>query len=272
MLSLDEIVRLMAGPTPPGVDSEAYSVLRAIWHTYPRAATAARAVIPPDQPTRERWAGLRGGDALLDAAVILWDAPALRQQVRRLVRVLGSPSLPRLDELPELREVVTRDGGEPIRWARLFLEADAADPRPELLLGGYVIQPFLYAYARRVLPRLRREGRSSCRCPVCGGRPYHGYLDPESRQKVLVCGRCLCPFPAPRLQCPFCQNARPELLGYCYEEPAARRRVDYCTACRSVLAITLQPESSRRFPLHDHLASMPLLATIERSFHDDQPP
>jgi formate dehydrogenase maturation protein FdhE len=87
----------------------------------------------------------------------------------------------------------------------------------------------------------------------------------------MICGKCLCPWTASRLQCAFCENTLQEYLGYFYEERAPRQRIDYCTACRSVLPITLESESTRSMPLHDHLASLPFLAAVERSSHVDQP-
>jgi formate dehydrogenase maturation protein FdhE len=261
----------MARPAPPAIDAEVYSILRAVWQTYPRAATAWRWVIPPDQPTEERWAGLGDGTPLLDETRVRWDAAPLRQQYRRLLRIFRSPSLARSDALGELQRLLVQHEGEPIEWARLFLQAEVGDPRPELVIGGYIIQPFLYVFARRVLPRLNREDWRRNRCPVCGGRPYHGYLDPESRRKTLICAKCLCPWTAPRLQCPFCDNTLQELLGYYYQEQAPHHRIEYCTACRSILPITLESESNRPFPLEDHLAAMPLQVVVERSSHDDQP-
>lgn len=271
MLSLREVTLLLAGPKPPAVDPEAYSFLRSAWQTYPRAAAAWRAVVPPDQPTAERWAGLADGTPLLDESVVRWDAAPLRQQCRRLLRVFRSPSFSRSNAVGDLSRLLTRDDRQPVQWARLFLRAEVGDPRPELVIGGYVIQPFLYVFARRVLPRVNREGWRRNRCPVCGGGPYHGYLDPETRRRVLVCGKCLCPWTAPRLQCPFCDNTLQEQLGYYFEEQVPRHRIDYCEACRSVLPVTIESESTRPFPLHDHLASMPLQVAVERSSHDAQP-
>mgnify|MGYP002862453651 FL=1 len=261
----------MAGPAPPAVDPVAYAVLRAVWRTYPLAASEWTAVVPAIQPTDERWSGLRDGTPLLDETTVRWDAPALRRQHRRLLRVFRSPSLSTLDGLGDLLRLLARDDGELVEWARRFLEAGAGDPRPELVIGGYVLQPFLYGFARRVLPRLHREEWRGNRCPVCGGSPYHGYLDPESRRRVLICGKCLCPWKAPRLQCPFCENTQQGRLGYYYEEQAPRQRIEYCDVCRSAFPVTLESESDHPFPLHDHLASLPLQAAVERSPHVDQP-
>ncbi|MHB8799427.1 MAG: formate dehydrogenase accessory protein FdhE [Thermoanaerobaculia bacterium] len=271
MLSLREITRRMVGPAPSGIDPEAYPILRAIWRTYPRAAAGWRAVIPPDQPAPERWAGLRDGIQLLDEDMIRWDADALRQQCRRLFRIFDSPSISRLGAAGSLLPLLHGSDSEPIQWARLFLRGEASERRPELLLGGYIIQPFLYVFARRVSSRLNQEEWNRTRCPVCGGSPYHGYLDPESRRKVLICGTCLCPWTAPRLQCAFCGNSQQDRLFYYYEEQAPRQRIDCCEVCRSALPVTLESESDQPFPLHDHLASLPLQVAVERSSHVDQP-
>ncbi len=271
MLSLGDIARRMTGPAPPGVDPDAYSVLRAIWRTYSRAVTEWRAVTPPDQPTDERWTGLRAGAPLLDETTVRWDAAPLRRQYRRLLRVFRGPPLGALEETKDLERLLAAGDGDPIEWARLFLRADSGDSRPELVIGGYVLQPFLYAFARRVLSRLNREEWRGSRCPVCGGGPYHGYLDPGSRRKTLICGKCLCPWTAPRLQCPYCDNTLQEQLGFYYAEQDPRLRIDYCTACLSVLPVTFASESTRPMPLHDHLAALPFLAAVERSSHVDQP-
>jgi hypothetical protein len=271
MLTLGEITRRMAGPAPPDVAPEAYEVLRAVWRTYPRAASEWTAVIPPEEPTEERWAGLRDGDPLLRESLIQWGAGPLLRQYRRLRRVFRSLAFESPDGTGDLQLLLTRRDGEPIEWARRFFGSDAGDPRPELVIGGWVLQPFLYAFARRAVPRLNGEEWRRNRCPVCGGSPYHGYLDPESRRRTLICGKCFCPWTAPRLQCPFCDNTLQEQLGYFYQEQAPRERIDYCTACRSVLPITLASESTHPFPLHDHLASLPLQVAVERSSHDDQP-
>lgn len=271
MLSLGEITRRMAGSAPSAVDPDAYSVLRAVWRTYPRAAAEWRAVISPNQPTDECWSGLRDGAPLLDETSVRWDAAPLRRQFRRVVRAFSGPSLDPLEEMEDLKRLLAPRDGDPIEWARLFLRAEVGDPRPELVMGGYIIQPFLYLFARRVLPRVALVDWRRNRCPVCGGSPYHGYLDPESRRKTLICGKCFCPWTAPRLQCPFCDNTLQEQLGYYYQEQAPRERIDYCTACRSLLPVTLESESARPFPLHDHLASLFLQVAVERSSHDDQP-
>ena len=271
MLSLGEVTRRMAGPAPPAVDPVAYSVLRAVWQTYPRAAAEWTAVIPPDQPTDERWRGLGIGTHLLDENAIRWDAAPLQRQYRRLLRVFSCPSQDPLEDAGGLKRLLASREGDPIEWARLFLEADAGDPRPELVIGGYVLQPFLYAFARRVLPRVRREEWRGSHCPVCGGSPYHGYLDPGSRRKTLICGKCFCPWTAPRLQCPFCDNTLQEQLGYYYQEQVPGERIDYCTACRSLLPVTIESGAARPFPIHDHLASLSLQAAVERSSHVDQP-
>lgn len=271
MLSLGEITRRMTGPAPSAVDPDAYSVLRAVWRTYPRAAAEWTAVIPPDQPTDERWRGLQDGAPLLDETTVRWDAAPLRRQHRRLLRVFSGTSLGPLEETEDLKRLLEPCDGDPIEWARLFLQAEVGDPRPELVMGGYILQPFLYVFARRVLPRVALVDWRRNRCPVCGGSPYHGYLDPDSRRKTLICGKCFFPWTAPRLQCPICDNTLQEQLGYYYQEQAPRERIDYCTACRSVLPITLESESARPFPLHDHLASLPLQAAVERSSHVNQP-
>jgi formate dehydrogenase maturation protein FdhE len=269
MPSLAEAARRLAGPAPAGLDKDAYAVLHAVWQTFPRAATGWRSVLSADQPTPERWAGLKEGAPLLDESMVQWDAAPLRQQHGRLLRLFRAPAFSRLEALADLQRLMTTDSCEPARWARLFFQAEVNDPRPEVLLGGYIIQPFLYMYARRALPGLHQEDWRSSRCPVCGGRPYHGYLHPQSRRKILVCGKCQCPWTAPRLQCPFCENTLQDSLGYFYQEQAPDTRVDYCTACRSILPITQYPESGCPFPLNDHLTSMPLQSAVGRRQNED---
>lgn len=271
MLSLVEVRRLMDDAGPPPIDPDVYEVLRAVWRTYPLAGAEWREVIPGEVPTAARWSDLRSGRPLLDGTLIRWDAAPLGRQVRRLRRALRPSSPEGPDLVGELRDLLGRGEDVVIAWARGFFAEDVGDGRPEQLVGGWVLQPFLYSFARRVVARLRGAGPERSRCPVCGGRPCHGYLDLETRRKVLVCARCLCPFSAPRLECPFCGNTSQELLGYYYDAEAPRRRIDACTACRSVLPISLAPESDRPFLLHDHLASLPLRAAVERSTHGDQP-
>ena len=265
MPSLGEAARRLAGSAPSAIDPDVYSVLRAVWQTYPRAAAAWRAVIPAEHPTEERWTRLSEGTPLLDGTMVQWDASPLRQQYRRLVRIFRSPSFSHLDALGDLQRLVTQPTCEPNHWARLFFQAEVNEPGPELVLGGYIIQPFLYMFARRVAPRLKKEDWRRSRCPVCGGTPYHGYLSPPSRRKVLICGKCMCPWTIPRLQCPFCDNTAQESLGYFYLDQSDHQRIDYCTACRSILPITIHPESGRPFPLLDHLVSLPLQNAVERS-------
>lgn len=269
MPSLAEAARRMAGPAPEGVDGDAYAVLRAVWQTFPRAAAGWKGVVSPDRPTPERWAVLNAGIPLLDEKMIDWDAAPLRRQCGRLRRLFLSPAFSPMEALSDIRRLLAADPGDSARWARLFFQAEVNDPRPEVLLGGYLIQPFLYVFARRVLPGLQQEDWRGHGCPVCGGRPYHGFLHPQSRRKILVCGKCQCPWIAPRLQCPFCENTQQEALGYFYREEAPDTRVDFCDACRSILPITNYPESGRPFPLNDHLASRSLMSAVERRQNED---
>jgi hypothetical protein len=271
MLSLVEVRRLMDDPAPPAADPGVYQVLRAVWRTYPLAAAAWRTVISTDVPTAARREDQQERWPLLDVTRIRWDAAALPRQVRRLRRALRCAPPDGPDLVGELRVLLGRGEDDVIALARGFLTEDVGDGRTEPLVGGWVLQPFLYSFARWARTRLGATGRERSRCPVCGGRPCHGYLDTQTGRKVLVCARCLCPWSAPRLECPFCGNTSQELLGYYYDAEAPRRRIDACTACRSILPITLEPETGRSFPLLDHLASMPLRAAVERSTHGDQP-
>lgn len=269
MPSLAEAARRMAGPAPEGVDGDAYRVLSAVWRTFPRAAAGWKEVLSPDQPTPDRWAGLKAGIPLLDETMIGWEAAPLRRQCGRLRRLFLSPAFSQMEALSDIHGLLDADPGDSGRWARFFFKAEVNDPRPEVLLGGYLIQPFLYVFARRVLPGLAQEDWRGIGCPVCGGKPYHGYLHPQSRRKILVCGKCQCPWIAPRLQCPFCENTLQDALGYFYREQAQDTRVDFCDTCRSILPITNCPESGRPFPLNDHLASMPLMSAVERMQNED---
>jgi hypothetical protein len=265
MPTLTAAASSLADAPPATFDADAHAILCAVWRTYPRAAAGWRSLFAPDQPTPKRWENLRDGTPLLDETMIRWDSAQLRQQHRRLQRLLLSPGFRELEALDDLRRHLAPRSYEPARWARLYLTTADDDPEPELLFGGYIIQPFLYQFARRVLPRLNQENWRRDRCPVCGGRPYHGYLHPQSRQRILVCTRCQCPWTAPRLRCPFCANIAQDSLGYFYLDRATRHRVDYCGICRSILPITLYPESQVPFPLHDHLDSMSLQNAIEGS-------
>lgn len=271
MPTLADAVRRFEGPAPVTVDPDAYAALRAIWRTYPLAAANWRAVIPPDQPSTARWRGLNEGIPLLDETMVRWEAAPLQQQYGRLLRLVRSPPFSDLGSLGDLRRLLIPHRDDSLHWARLFFQAEVNDPRPEVLLGGYIIQPFLYVLARRVLPGLQQEPWRGHNCPVCGGRPYHGYLHPRSRRKFLICGKCHCPWTTPRLKCPFCENTLQDSLGYYYQDRAEHRRIDFCTVCRAIIPITTCPESNCPFPLMDHLASMSLLDAVERRRDDDQP-
>lgn len=264
MLPLSEAVRRLAAPAPPGIDPRAYAILQAVWRTYPRAAAAWQEVIHPDQLTPARWQAWQAGAALLDETMVDWQAPPLSQQQGRLLRICRSPVFIGLAVLDDLQRLLTASSRAPGHWARLFFLTEAEETGPELLLGCYILQPFLYAVARRVQARLQRENRGLNRCPVCGGRPYHGYLHPQSRQKVLVCGKCQGPWIFPRLQCPFCGDTKPESHGFLYSEDAEHRRIDYCTSCDRIIPISRFPDSGCPCPLLDHLNAMTLLETIER--------
>jgi Protein involved in formate dehydrogenase formation len=271
MPTLADAARRLDGPAPMTVDRDAYAALRAIWHTFPLAAAAWRSVISPDHPTAARWRGLDEGIPLLDETMFDWEAAALRQQYGRLRRLVRSPPFFAQESLGDLLRLLIPRGNDPLPWSRLFFQADVNDLKPEVLLGGYIIQPFLYGFARRVLPGLHQASWRGSGCPVCGGKPYHGYLHPRTRQKILICGKCQCPWIAGRLRCPFCENTMQDSLGYFYRDSPECRRVDFCTACRALLPITPYPESGCPFPLHDHLTSMSLLDAVGRRRDDDQP-
>lgn len=264
MPTLTQAARSLERPPPSGIDDDAYAVLRAVWHTFPRAGSSWRSVITLGPVPALHSRRSQAGQPLLDASAILWDATPLRQQHGRLLRILGTAGFARLEPLRSLTRRLLEPGGEPATLARLFFRAEANDNRPDILLGGYILQPFLYTFARRVLPGLNQDDWQADRCPVCGGGPYHAYLHPRSRQRILICGKCQCPWLAPRLRCPFCGNTRQDALGYCYQGQRAVERVDYCTRCRALLPVSPYPETGHPFALLDHLVTMPLRDAAER--------
>ncbi len=268
MPALADAARRFDCTAPAVIDPTVYSVLRAVWHTYPRAAANWRSVISPVLSTTDDRMGLNAGIPLLDETMIQWEAAPLQQQHRRLLRLFRSPPFSDLEALGDLLRLLDLGPDEQIRWARLYFRAKTNDSRPELLFGGFIIQPFLYAFARQVLAGFRQEDWRRKHCPVCGGRPYHGYFHHRSRHKILICGRCQFPWTVPRLRCSFCENTRQESLGYLYQDHSEHHRIDFCTACRTILPITMHPESDSPFPLHDHLVSLPLQLAVERKQHD----
>lgn len=132
-------------------------------------------------------------------------------------------------------------------------------PDVAALILIYAMGPFYRSWAKKIDPgdedlQLWDSGR----CPVCGAWPHFGRLESETGGRVLECWLCGVDWNYPRLQCPYCENADQEKLGFFSPKGEDDRRVYFCRECGRYVKI-IDSRSQGREPML-HLVNLATLA------------
>ncbi|MDP2719406.1 MAG: formate dehydrogenase accessory protein FdhE [Dehalococcoidia bacterium] len=126
-------------------------------------------------------------------------------------------------------------------WYRGHSLQDIATSRglDEGLLSSAIaaaLKPFLFAYARVLLPEVNQELWRRRYCPICGGKPDFAYLDKDRGARWLLCSRCDAGWLFQRLECPYCGTQNQDALAYFTDEEASNLyRLYVCEQCRTYI-------------------------------------
>ncbi len=122
-----------------------------------------------------------------------------------------------------------------------------------------LLQPFAEAVALNVDVPPALESEMS-RCPRCTANPLVATLREQSHgaRRSLVCSFCLTEWPALRLLCLTCGEARFESLPVFRAEEYDSVRLDACESCRTYMKTIDLTRDGAALPVVDDLASLPL--------------
>lgn len=119
------------------------------------------------------------------------------------------------------------------------------------------MKPVLIGNSRAVAGLVTQEGWRRGYCPFCGGNADFAWLDKESGARWLLCSRCDSEWLFQRLQCPFCDTAKPGLLSFLTDERGLYR-LYLCDACKSYLkAIDLRQADYEVLPPLERYVTLP---------------
>ena len=95
-------------------------------------------------------------------------------------------------------------------------------------------------------------------CPVCGQKSHLGLLRDDDGARLLACWLCSTRWVYPRLQCPFCESAEHEELGYFIVESMDICRLHFCRKCNRYLKVfdLRQYQRDDLDPAIHHLATL----------------
>lgn len=128
------------------------------------------------------------------------------------------------------------------------------------------MRPFLARCAEALLPRMELSEWSQPRCPLCGGEPEFGFINPAA-ERLLICGRCTGQWRYDPLSCPFCENAdRSRITSFTSRD--GQYRLYACDVCHRYLK-AFDGRDGRRPALLavDTVATLPLdAAAIQRGY------
>lgn len=157
----------------------------------------------------------------------------------------------RLDLEELLRNV--SEGNYPSLAARA--ETQALDPPLLWTLAQSALKPTLRAWCGELVPLVNTAGawEKAC-CFICGAPASLGELQGNEQAKHLRCGQCGADWLFRRLQCIYCGNEDPFLLGIL--SPDGRRenvRVDVCDKCHGYLKVVTRfaPSSPEELAVED---------------------
>jgi FdhE protein len=128
------------------------------------------------------------------------------------------------------------------------------------------MRPFLARCAEAILPRMELSGWRQPRCPMCGGEPEFGFINPAA-ERLLICGRCTGQWRYDPLTCPFCENGdRSRITSFTSRD--GKYRLYACDVCRRYLKAFDGRDGSRPVLLAvDSVATLPLdAAAMQRGY------
>ena len=181
--------------------------------------------------------------------------------------------------LPGIIDVTVEHGPRALRdgVVRVFCSADLVnlvqrwlDNQPltafETYLGRASASPVLETLTTYPSPPSGedRGGRSSTRCPNCGGLPQLSYFAVSgealvSGPRYLVCSRCATNWVFSRMTCAGCgESTGPKLPIFQEQDRFPHVRVDGCKTCRKYLLTFDLQRDTRAVPIVDEIAALPL--------------
>lgn len=213
--------------------------------------------VVPDAASREL--KRREGFPLLTGAALRVEGEKAGDFLGRLIRVLKEKGREGQEELARLQGALEDGRIDPAGLLRACLDRD----RRALREGAHraEVAPALVEYVfdtalSYALQRAREEGLSAPvegwqqgYCPLCGGAPSMGELTEEEGSRRLHCSVCAAAWSFPRLRCPACGSADPDVLEYFTAEGETGYRVDVCRACSSYLKVVDAREAGRDLPM-----------------------
>lgn len=220
---------------------------------------AAPIPLTEDQARRK----LAGGHYLLHGVTPVIDHGGARELMLGLARnleevgVVATSSIRsaleggRLDLEELLRNV--SEGNYPSLAARA--ETQALDPPLLWTLAQSALKPTLRAWCGELAPLVNTAGAwEKAYCFICGAPASLGELQGNEQAKHLRCGQCGADWLFRRLQCIYCGNEDPFLLGILF--PDGRRenvRVDVCDKCHGYLKVLTRfaPSSPEELAVED---------------------
>jgi hypothetical protein len=129
------------------------------------------------------------------------------------------------------------------------------------------MRPFLTRCAEALLPQLDLSAWSRAVCPLCGGEPEFGFINPAA-ERMLICGRCTGSWRFDPLACPFCGNEdRSRITSFA--SIGGRYRLYACDVCQRYLKAFDGRRGERPVMLAvDSVATLPLdAAAMQRGYH-----
>lgn len=144
--------------------------------------------------------------------------------------------------------------------------ADARAPEMFDEVIAWSLRPFLSRTAEVMQQRVPLDEWRRGTCPVCGGHPALGAINP-SGELLLLCERCHARWPFDSLTCAHCgENDRKRLTSFA--TPDGMYRVTACQSCHRYLKAFDGRKAGRSvLPALDAIATLPLDAVIlQRGF------
>lgn len=220
---------------------------------------AAPITLTEDQARRK----MSEGEFLLHDAVLIFDHNDARELMLRLARNLEEAGLIAMSPIrvalegnrliPEELLGHVSDGDSPFLAARA--EEQALDAPLLWTLTQFALKPALRALCGELAPLVHTAGEweNAC-CFICGASASLGELQGNEQAKHLRCGQCGADWLIRRLQCIYCGNEDPSLLGIL--SPKGRRenvRVEVCDQCHGYLKVVARfaPASPEELAVED---------------------
>jgi len=220
---------------------------------------AAPISLTEDQARRK----LAKGEFLLHGAVLVFDHGAARELMLGLARNLEAVGLVAMSPIrsalegdrliPEELLGHVSDGDYPLLAARA--EEQALNASLLWTLAQSALKPTLRVCCGELTPLVctADEWENAC-CFICGAPASLGELQGSGQAKHLRCGQCGADWLIRRLQCIYCGNEDPSLLGILSPEGRLENvRVEVCDKCHGYLKVVTRfaPSSPEELAVED---------------------